>query len=399
MSKKTLMALVVVLAVLVAAMWMRSRPAAAPENTPAAPGTLMPVDMSTVTAITIDDSMSTTHLAQVEGVWSVAEQNNYPADLDRLRQMMRSLDGMEAGQIADANADHLAEFGLVSGGESAPLRIRLEHGQGTTVLTLGKTRMPQSGEMGWGPSPGRYVRVDEGPVQLIKEDIRMVQADSGQWWDRKLLEVAADAIRQVTVGSGDAAYVMNRDTNGMYTLVGAAEGETVDAGAANRLFNALRSLRAEKMLSEAEGGGAKFRGIAQYKAVTEGVSYLVKLGEARPDEGGTRPVQIEVTATAEATPDQQAVAAAANKKLEGWTFLIPPYVAEPFDIKKEALVKKAPPVPVAPAETQPEVAPAMAPAAAPAAAEEKVPEAVPAPALEAAPPVPEATPAEPSAEP
>lgn len=393
MSRKTLIALIVLLAVLAGAAWLNNRRTAGPETAAAAPvGALLPaVDLSTVRGIAIAEAAATTHLAQVEENWCVAEMENYPADLDRLRELIRSLDGAEAGQIAEKGPEHLAEFGLAADGEIKPVRISLEHAQGTTVLSLGRMRAPQADAGYWGPAPGRYARVDEGPVQLLKEDIRGVQADPDQWWDRKLLEVPPEALRQVDAGVGGEAFTIVRETNGTYTLTGTAEGETVDAGAAGRLFGALRNLRAQKILTDAEGGGTNFASAGQFKAVADGATYAIQVGAARPDEGGGRAVKIDVTAAESATPEQRAAVAAAAKKFAGRIFLLPAYLAEPLVLQKDALLRKAPPAPETPAQPAPEVVP-------PALAnpEESQPAAKSAPAE--APPVPVETPAEPPAE-
>lgn len=363
MSKKTLWILVVVLAALAAAVWKTKQKESAPAaNGLAAGGTLLAsVDVSTVRAIAIADSAATTHLAQADGVWSVAEQGRYPADLNRLRELMRALDDVRDAQVADTGAARLAEYGLAAGEEAAPLRIELEHGGGTTVLALGKVREPRRSEDYWMPAAGRYVRVDEGPVLLIKEDLRLAAADPEQWWDRLLLEVSPESIRQVDVASADDSFVVARDTNGTFSLEGAAADETVNVAAANRLFGALRALRAEKILPADAVTNA-----TSYKAQADGVVYSLQLGEAQSDSGGGRPVKIEATAAADATPEQQAAAAVVGKKLDGRVHLIPAYLAEALSLRRDALVAKAeaapepPPAPeAAPDETAPaETAPA-----------------------------------------
>ena len=356
MSRKTLIALIVLLAVLAGAVWLNNRRTTVTESAMTGSGgaLLAAVDLSTVRAIGLEDEASSTHLAQVAGTWCVTEMENFPADLDRLRELIRSLDSAQAGQIADAGTEHLAEFGLAADGEIKPVRIRLEHAQGTTVLSLGRMREPQAGADYWGPAPGRYARVDEGPVRLIKEDIRMAPADPDQWWNRTLLEVPPEALRQVEAGRGDEAFTVVRETNGTYTLSGAAEGGSVDIGAASRLFGALRSLRAQKILTEAEGGGTNFAAVGQFRALAEGATYDIQVGDARPDEGGGRAVKIAMAAAENATPEQQAAVAVAANKLANRVFLLPAYLAEPLVLQKDALRPKAP---EPAAESKPEPAP------------------------------------------
>ena len=353
MSKKTLWVLVIVLAGLSAAVWWSGRRAATPAGPAAAgSGRLLPaVDLNAIRAIMLENGASTARLAKVDGVWSVAELDGYPADFRRLRDLLRSIDETENAQLAEEGADHLAEYGLAVGTEPAPLRIALEHDRGTTVLSLGKLREFRRTEDYWGPPAGRYVRVDEGPVQLIKEDLRGADADPAQWWDRLLLEVPRESIRKVEVGGGENSLAVARDTNGVFALAGGAAGEEIDASAADRLFGALRDLRAEKILA-GETTNEAFVHAGTYVAETAGATYRIQIGAAQADQGGGRPVKIEVSGEAEA---------AAAKKLNGRTFLIPAYLAEPLLMKKQELVRKTEPSPDEASETAPSAEPPPVP--------------------------------------
>ena len=348
MSKKTLMVLVAVFAVLAGATWM-ARQRTAESFAPAAGGRLLPaVDINTIRAIALEEGAATAHLAQVDGIWCVAEQANYPADIGHLREMMRSIDEAENVQIAEEGTEHLADYGLAADGNSAPLKITLEHGNGTTVLRLGKMREPRSGEGSWLPPAGRYAQVDDGPVLLLKEDVRMAQSGADAWWDRSLLEVPPESIRQVEVASAEGAFAVERGTNGTFALAGATEGETVDAAVADRLFGALRNLRAEKILSNEESAEAGFTNAVSCQAETEDATYRILMGAARSDQGGARPIKIEVSALSAATPEQQSAAAAAARKLGHRTFLVPAYAADALGLKRAELVRKPEAVPEPP---------------------------------------------------
>ena len=360
MSKKTMWILVIVLAALSVAVWWSGR-RAAPAAASAAGGRLLPgVDLATVRAIALETAAATTRLAQADGVWCVAEKSDYPADVRRLRNLIQALDETDDAQVADESADRLAEFGLATDGAEAPLRIALEHAAGRTTLSLGKTRAPRRGEEYWGPPAGRYVRVDEGPVLLLKDDVPGADADPAQWWDRALLEIEPETVRKVEVAGGGEAIALERGTNGTFALVDAAEGEEVDAGAAERLFGALRALRADEILKPEEAEGM-FAEAATYAAETEGATYRIEIGAAQADRGNGRPVRIEATGD---------VPAATAKKLAGRAFLVPPYLGDALVAKRETLVRKAQPAP--------EVAPTV---------EEEVP-------LPAPPPIPDAPEAE-----
>ena len=361
MSKKTLMVLAVLAVVLAAAVWKSGKTASGPvavnagDNQPLLNG----VDIGTVSAIEILEGSSITHLEKAEGGWCVAEQENAPADFNRLRDMMRSLDEMKRGQVAEAGDEHLAEYGLAEGGEAAPLKITLKHGNGTTLLCLGKPRESQRGEGYWGPPGGRYARVDNGSVLLLKEDVRMAQAGSDLWWDRSLIELPPELIRKVTVQEEVGSMVLERGTNGVISLAGAGDGESVNMEAANRLFGALRSLRADKIMPAATDADDAFAKAATFQADVEGAVFRIQLGAALPDFGEGRPVRIETEVLSGATPEQQAVAAGVAKKAKGRTFLIPAYLADSLTPKRSALIQ--PPEPAPEATPAPEETPAPPP--------------------------------------
>ena len=357
MSKKTLWMLVIVLAVLSAAVWWSGQRAATPAAA-AAGGRLLPgVDLATVRAVALETAAATTHLAQVDGVWCVAEKDQLPADVRRLRQLIQALDETDDAQVADESADRLAEYGLAAEGAEAPLRIALDHAAGTTTVSLGKTRPARRTEDYWGPPAGRYARVDAGPVLLLKDDVPGAEADPAQWWDRALLEIDPADVRKVAVAAAGETYAIERGTNGMFALADAAAGEEVDAAAAERLFGALHALRADEILKPEEIAEA-FKDAASFAAETAGATYRIEIGAAQAEQGGDRPVRIEATG---------AVPAATAKKLAGRAFRIPSYLGDALVAKKATLahpIAPPPAAPVAEAVATPEAAPAVEEAAA-----------------------------------
>lgn len=366
MSRKTLLVLAVVLAALLGALWLSKREApAAGEEAAAKPGKLLAgVDLGAVGRLVLADQAATTHLAQVDGAWRVQEQGDYPADLERLRNLMRMLDEAEEGQVADAGADRLAEFGLAADDTNAPTQIELQHGATTTVLLLGKMREPQQNERQfWGPPPGRYVRVDNGPVRLLKDDVSLAQADPNLWWDRKLLEVQPEAIQQVDVILPQESYSLERDTNGLYRLADTAE--EADVAAATRLFGALRNLRADRLVTN-EVQESWFANAWRYKAATtNGAVFEIRIGESQPDMEGGRPVKVELAAAGGEGAALPPEFAGLEKKFKDRVFLVPSYLAESLSLAKEAVLKK--PAPPAEPPAAPPSEPAVEPTAAPAA--------------------------------
>jgi hypothetical protein len=252
MSKKTLWTLVALLAALAVASWWNGRRANAPvAETAAAAQRLLPaVDLNAVRAIVLADAAATARVAKVDDVWRVAEMEDAPADVGRLRDLLRAFDEQDDVQLAEAGANTWRITSRARG-EPAPLRIELQHDQGTTVLQLGKRREPRNAENMWGAPAGRYARVDEGPVLLLKDDLSLAQAVPDVWWERALLAVPPESVRRVETSGADGACAVARTPTASSSWKRRA-GETVDAAAADRLFGALRNLRAAGLLKKAK---------------------------------------------------------------------------------------------------------------------------------------------------
>ncbi len=355
MSKKTLMVLAALVVALLAALWKSGKTDSSPAVKSEGEGqALLPgVELSTLSMMEIQEGSSTTHLEIVDGIWCVAEQENAPADFNRLRGLIRSMDEMKRGQVAETGDSHLAEYGLADGGDGSTVRITLKHAKGTTILRLGKMRESQRREGYWVPPGGRYARVDDGPILLLKEDMRMAQASAEVWWDRTLLEVAPESIRNVSVQTGEESFVLELGTNGVISLVGAGDGERVNGEAAHRLFGAVRSLRADKILPIAKEVGLAFSKTTSFQAETEGATYRIQLGDSVPELGEGRPIRMAVEVSSGATPEQQAAAVAVAKKINGRTFMIPAYLADSLSPKRDSLLQRPESVP----ETAPEMPP------------------------------------------
>lgn len=337
MSKKSLWVLVLVLVALGALLWWQGRQEAQPVAASAQAATaplLAGVDWNGLTTIMLADGVATTHLAKVDGNWTVVEQDGYPADVNRLRQMLRSLDDLAAGEVVAAATDDLTEFGLVPAGDSPPTRLLLEQdGRGST-LWLGNMRAPKNDMQMWMRESGRYVRVNDGPVRLIKDSMARISTTPDEWWERQIVAVEPADVDEVAVTAGDESYTIARDDTGVYAVRDGADGETVDDAAAERLFGLLLDLRADTLLSAERVAELEFAPVATYRAKTADATYTVEISDALADENNGWPLRLTVTA-----PNGEPPAA---HKSAGRTYLVAPYIADQFKTPRGVLVKAAP---------------------------------------------------------
>lgn len=174
----------------------------------------------------------------------------------------------------------------------------------------------------------------------------MAEADPDGWWDRSLLKLVAEDIQRIDVATGTETYAIERGEDQVLRWADDDEGEEMDSNAVNRIFGALRWLRADAILPK----DAAFEGVSRLDARVAGVTYSLHIGEARSEHNRARPIQITVTAADDVAPDVAADALRQSKLLTGKTYLIPSYQTDQLLPAKSTLIPpppaSEPPVPV-----------------------------------------------------
>ena len=90
----------------------------------------------------------------------------------------------------------------------------------------------------------------------------MAEADPDGWWDRSLLKLVAEDIQRIDVATGTETYAIERGEDQVLRWADDDEGEEMDSNAVNRIFGALRWLRADAILPK----DAAFEGVSRLDA-------------------------------------------------------------------------------------------------------------------------------------
>jgi len=343
MKQPTLMALGILLVLLLAGLWMTGHFSGTGREAsgPAGEQRLMAgVDWETLESIMIESGSQRTHLQVVDGVWTVAEKDDHPADIGRLRGMVQALDELSSGMVADPRAANLEEYGLADDGEPAPTAVTLRHAGGTTVLRLGRARQPRRPEDVWMSPPGRYARLNEGPVVLLSRDISQALADPSLWWERVLLEIGPEVIQEIRVNSGGEAYALRRREDGTIDWKEDDPVAGVQATAASRLFSALRHLRAEQIMEADDIAGIIWEADAdRFEAVTDTAVVTIEVAEALSDRAAGRPIRISVAAAEGVGPEARREVEAIQRRTEGRVYFLPVYLADTLRMAREDIAE------------------------------------------------------------
>ena len=309
MKIKTLLLLIFVLLVLVSiALWRERGPSspAGPKSTADA-ALLSDLDVNAVESIELIGPAGTTTVVRKEGIWTVAQQYNYPADFRPLAERLRRLADLKMGQLVRGGEQHLDEFGLDA---AHAVRVLLKGAGDKTLasIQLGKPRMGGSSESfgGMRMPQGYYVRVGEGPVTLLKEDLSDYPADSGLWTDHVILSVRPETIREISSTSTQGEFHVQVKSPGLYEIAGMKTNEDLNTMNVDRLANALSALRMNRVADPAaQETGYGFDTPAVYTAhAADGMTYIVTLGAVAPPSGRYAKIKIEYAPPAAPTLEQ-----------------------------------------------------------------------------------------------
>lgn len=204
----------------------RARSGALESSDAVAGGKVMPdFPVNEISKVVVAASTNRVTLERKDGKWGVSERWGYPADFERVSEMLRTVWDLKSVQKVLAGATQLGRLELEGPGEG--------EGKGTLVefwkdgakeplgLLLGKR--PENGN-------GRFVKSRASDnVWLVSESFYRVSGDPLEWMKRDLPEIGAAKSLVVKGPDGKVIWALTRekDTEEM-KLLKPAEGEEFD---------------------------------------------------------------------------------------------------------------------------------------------------------------------------
>ena len=188
-------------------------------------------------------------LQRGETTWTVAENNNYPADTARVRELLIDLADATLAEEKTSNPEYYSRLGVEDLSEQGATGVRVEiEGLGEDVgVILGNAASSRT---------GTYVRrTGETRSFLASASIR-VSKDAGQWLNKDVMDVSSDRIAEVEVTHPDGAtLVVNKSEPGQTNFDVPArpdDRELERANIANAIGGVLQRLRFDEVVPAAE---------------------------------------------------------------------------------------------------------------------------------------------------
>jgi Domain of unknown function (DUF4340) len=225
-------------------------------NTPSGLGrvgqTLMPdADPALARRIDIVSPDRTVTLNSADGtVWTVAQQDNFPVDTKKIKNLFVKLTTLKVAHQVTDNPDRLGELGLLTKDENGGklqaektgkvLTITGKDGKPVYGLLLGNDRHGQ-GAMTFG---GTYVRFPQEKAAYLISDSVLVDLRPEDWIDTNVLDVDADkTLHTIQVRqAGQRELELSRDKAGEAWKIAGMPADQVDPDAVRRLASQVAGL-------------------------------------------------------------------------------------------------------------------------------------------------------------
>ncbi len=388
MKIKQLVILILIAAGLGAAVWHLNKDSKETGGASSgnAGGKVVAFPVEKVTQLLIQSSEGTVNLTLKGDAWTVQERANFPANAERVENLLRKLWDLKTVQEIQVGPSQFARFDLTdpaqAGGTAARVDFKDKDGKALAALLVGKKFMRKNDAA---PSPfggdggfpaGRYVMTPGSTkVALISDTLDDVDPKPQGWLKRDFFKIESPTSIALEGATDSQKWKLTRATAAEdWKIAGAAATEKADQAKISQVASAF----AFPAFTDVLNPDAKPADTGLDKPITatittfDGFTYVLKIGK---ETGGNQPVTVAVSAqfAKERTPakdekpedktklDDEFKAKlkkledklAAEKKFEGRAFLIAKPTIDSLVKDRAALLEEKKPDPAPPTPLQP----------------------------------------------
>ena len=179
-----------------------------------------------VSELVVRDGQSALTVRRVSGNWSIADADDYPALVDKVKQTVLTVSGLQVIAEKTDNPDLYKRLGVEdpdSKGATSNLLTLSANGEQLVELVVGKTRRSKSAA----GAPGLYVRIPDRQEALLVEGRLSVSADIIDWIKRDIIDIEGGRVNSVHLrpAGGTEVFLDREDTADDLALHDIPEGK------------------------------------------------------------------------------------------------------------------------------------------------------------------------------
>jgi len=249
-----------------------------------------------IAQIRIEQGTNDVTLAKTNGIWCVAQRDDYPANFSEISQFLLKVRDLKIVQTEEVGPSQLPRLELAPPGQGSNAATLLEFrgagGQPIHTLWLGETHTQQSSqpspdaaEAGW--PDGRYVLAASNStvVAVISDPLNEVNPAPDQWLDKTFFQVEKPQSIFVNFPETTNSWKLTRssETND-WELAGAKPGEKLDG---TKVSETADSFSSPSFTDVATGLNPQQTGLGKPVRVEiktfDGFDYSIKIGRKTDD--------------------------------------------------------------------------------------------------------------------
>ncbi len=282
---------------------------------------------SEIASIVMREPAATLTLAKKDKSWTIAEKNGFPADLDKVTELVVKaieIKVVQSEPIGDKDRARLNLLDPVKGGPKAEgqataLTFKAGDGRILAELLLGKKyfKSEPAGDPAKATGDGRFVMLpqDTKQVYVVSEPFRLVRTAASEWLAKTGFGIERVKRLEVNLADGDG-YRIERATDGPDWKLDRSGGGKLDNTRANSAVYSLNKVDIEDLAASDKPEDNGLDKPTLVKATTfDGLSYTLRIGKLDKER---YPVRVEVEGTPqrefEERKDEKPEAKAARKK-------------------------------------------------------------------------------------
>ena len=206
---------------------------------------LVRIDTNILDRITIDvPGKGKTVLARKDGNWTIASQNNAPADSGAVRRLIDSLQNERVTKFVEDVASNLPKYGL----DKPRLQLTFSSFASENTAETKAGEQPFA-TIAFGKEEGDYVyaRLTDEPfvVALRRGLADQISTDPSQWQELSIFKFKPDQIHRLSITTDKELSLERGENNQWHWVKGTGE---IDGTRVQALLNTLSNLRAVRWL-------------------------------------------------------------------------------------------------------------------------------------------------------
>lgn len=322
-----------------------------------------------VSKIKIQRSAGTLTLAKNGDIWQVEENSGYPADINKVRELVLGISNLVLVEPKTGKPENYARIGLqdISEKDSPAVQVQLAVGDNTVAdLIIGNNKPSHSDSS----KSSYYIRTVNDPQSWLADGKLPDKWEAKDWLDINIFEVDRSRIKQVKVDhpDGETVYIHRSDSTVRdFTLDSLQAGEQLTAPfEVNNIATTFTKMTFDDVVAENQSGTeptptytarlSTFDGLViTFEPFKKGDTHLVKYSAsydesaASSSTGTNSPEQPGAASDDSKAPAASSLKSADEVKKEvekynaiwnGWMYQIPEFRIKNIGKKKADLLKK-----------------------------------------------------------